>query len=567
MSQATVNLQSRSGRLAWVVLGLFVATGFSQGYKQIFSAAGTIQKAKKAGRYTVERQEVANRASIFSGDDKVLAQSVDQFDLSMTLMNVPHVPGFYVAFGEAAGVSPTEIAQAVASGRKALSWPKKIGPEQATRIRKVKKDWVAHGISLARTSKRIYPLGEATGSLLGTYSTKAEGGLEMTFDSVLAGKDGKRVGLIDRTGAFLPMRMEAESQEKQDGEPVQLTLNVSLQVSATQLLRTAVTENRATSGVAIVMEPTSGDILAMTSWPAADPGAGRPILGFDPNYSEVYEPGSTFKILTLAAALDAGVVGVHDTTQCQGEIHWGKGYRVRCDLHHGNRAHGLVDSELAIAKSCNVAASTWARKVGYKPMLDYIDRLGLLHKTKIGVQNEVAGLFNFKEVAQSLQIANVGFGQSISCTPIGLASAFTSLANGGVRMQPRLVKRIGLKDQPVQKAARVFSPDVAHQVMKLMESVIETDAGTGKKLRIPGVRLAGKTGTAEKIGGGASGHVSSFIGYVPAENPRAVILVMIDNPSAGKIYGAEVAGPVFRAIAEEVLRTDAGSSGRSEAAK
>lgn len=538
----------------WVVTAMFAASGFSQVNRQVIQASSTIELAKKSNRYTIERVDKASRGNIVSADNQVLAQTVDRFELRVDLRKIPHTPGFYTEFSDAAGVSAAELASAVVAGKKSIYWGESIRSDAAERIQDVKTKWRADGISLARTTSRVYPLGYSVASILGNLQgNDPNGGLEKSQNELLSGRDGKRIGLVDRTGAFLPMRMDRDSIEREDGENLQLTIHSVLQARASEYLKAAVESNGATSGVAIVLQPQSGDILAMANWPAPDPSGGRPILGFNQNYSSVYEPGSTFKILTLAKALQTGNATLDEHFHCDGEMHWGPGYRVRCDLHHGTRAHGDVDAEMVIAKSCNVVSATWARRMKYTEVAKYLKDLGLLSKSELGTTNEVAGQFNEKEYAKDLQIANVGFGQSISCTPLGLASAFSMLGNGGVRMKPRLVKSVGIQEAPKKAMGQIIDQKVADEVLHIMESVIETKEGTGKTLRIPGYRLAGKTGTAQKLGGGAKGYVSSFIGFVPAKNPQACILVMVDNPTRGKIYGAAVAGPVFRSLAEEVI--------------
>jgi cell division protein FtsI/penicillin-binding protein 2 len=213
-----------------------------------------------------------------------------------------------------------------------------------------------------------------------------------------------------------------------------------------------------------------------------------------------------------------------------------------------------VDLEAAIARSCNVAAATWAAKVGYESFVDYMRSLGLFRKTELGLPYERTGNFNFEEYNKTLQLANVGFGQSVTCTPVALAGAFAMLANGGVRMEPRLIDEIGTEKQPIRDGVPIVSPETAQRMLDYMEAVIESDSGTGKTLRIPGYRLGGKTGTAQKIGKGQDGYVSNFIGFVPSQSPKAVVLVMVNRPQAGNIYGALVAGPAFHAIAESVIR-------------
>ncbi|MBS1704952.1 MAG: penicillin-binding protein 2 [Armatimonadetes bacterium] len=541
--------------VAWGSLLLFGSAGVSQLNRQIISAPSTLDKAAKSGRYERERIDPPRRGSILAADGQVLAQSREQYQLSLNLKRVPHTTSFATAIGEAAGVSASEIMMAIGAGQSRIAWTDVLSPSQAKNIRSVTEKYRADGVSLDPHIVRDYPQGYAVASILGTYGIgKENGGIEKSLNEALEGLPGKRVGLVDRTGAFLPARMSAKSTERIDGSDVTLTLDSSLQSAVTQHLKEAVEAHEAQSGVALVYEPSTGNIVAMANWPAPDPELGKPIAGFNPNYSQVFEPGSTFKILTLAHALDRGKASLDEVIQCNGVYHFGKSYRVRCDSHHGVRGHGPVDAEKAIAKSCNIAAAQWALRLGYDDMTGYLKDLGLLNSSGIGVPKsvDVAGQFNFDEYAKRQQIANVGFGQAISCAPIALASAFASLGNKGMRMQPRLIQQIGDKVTPIKKLGQVVTPGTADTVLGLMESVISSDIGTGKSLRIEGYRLAGKTGTAQKIGWG-EGHVASFVGFVPAVNPKAMVLVMIDSPKNG-YYGAEAAGPVFKQTAIDLIR-------------
>lgn len=539
--------------LSWFVVGLFTVTGFSQVHTQVIRRGEIMRLAKDSNRWVVERRDIARRGVITSADGVVLAQSEDSFELSLDLRNVPRTAGFAVALSEAAGVSAGEITDAVQRGIKRLAWSTLLGPTQAAKVEKVRMDWRANGVSLRRTTARTYPLAESASTLIGSMPDNVpSGGLESSFNKTLSGQNGLRKGLVDRTGAFLPMRMADGSTARKDGANLQLTLVAAIQQEATRALRTAVESNNATGGAAVVIDPKTGDLLAVANWPSYDPAL-RAVSGASQAYSFVYEPGSTFKILTLSKALDTGTLGEHEITDCPGEWHLGPGARVRCDSHHGHRAHGAVDPETAIAKSCNIAAAKWSVGVGRDAMIQFIQRCGLLSKTNAGFDHERAGLFDYKEYAKRLQTANVGFGQSISVTPVALASAFSMIGNHGVRMQPRLIKAMDGKEIPIAKGTTIVKRDTADSVLHLMESVIQSDIGTGAKLRIPGYRLAGKTGTAQKIGDG-DGYVSSFVGFVPSTDPVAMVLVMVDNPKAGKIYGASVAGPVFRQLATSIIR-------------
>lgn len=547
--------------LPWGIAALFVGAAVSQGRVQVAQRDEILHKAEETRRFVVSRTEIARRGTIFSADGKILAQSEDAYVLGLDYSKIPHSPSFFMALGGAAGIAPSEMQQAALAGLGNRTWRRRMTSEQAVEVKAVKASWRADGVSLHRDLQREYPLAEATAGVLGSVREgKALTGIEAAMNDVLEGKDGKREGMVDRTGAWLPSRMTQAQQDRKNGRGIGLTIDSNLQVAATNAVRKSVEANKADRGVAIAMDPRTGDILAMANWPTFDPNGGNATLGervsdLNPNFQSIFEPGSTFKILTLAKALDEGVVDDKSVVTCRLTLPIGKAWEIHCDRKHG--AHGLCGIERAIAKSCNVSAATWALRIGYPDMVKYIENLGLLERSVLGMPYEVRGRFNYGEYAKPLQIAQVGFGQSLNATPVALCSAYAMLANDGVRPLPRLVSEVSGVPLAIKPGQRMVKPEVARKMMRLMESVIQSDEGTGATLRIPGYRLAGKTGTAQKtnldtksmIGGG---YVSSFVGYVPAERPRAVILVMIDNPK-GQYYGSKVAGPVFRELASAII--------------
>lgn len=547
-------LADRRGRqaLGTILLLSFVAAAGSQGFKQVVAGDSVLKRAEETNRFIVSRTEFARRGSIYSADGKVLAQSNDTFELSLNYAKIPHSKAFFLALGQAADIPGVEMSVPAYSGGKTRTWMQPISGERAEKIKAVKSDWRADGVSLRRVPRRDYPFSDVTDSLVGVdIEGKSATGIERSQDVILAGVPGKLTGLVDRTGAFLPMRMSGETNKAIHGRDLTLTLDSGLQIAAVASLRRAVETNNAAQGVAVVLDPTNGDVLAAASWINGQIDAGT--NGFNPIVMGRFEPGSTFKILTLAEAMDCGEVQASDTVNCHGSIRI-VGKDIKCS--HG--AHGVVDGTKAIAESCNVSAVTWARKIGRERFIDFMTKAGLFAKTDLGLPGEIAGNYNENDGSPNLQLANMGFGQALNLTPIGLASAFAALANDGVRVAPRLISKIGEKSTPVHEGVRILSKDTSDRMMRMMEATIQEDFGTGHKLRIPGYRLGGKTGTAQKLSKGSSTgrrrYVSNFVGYVPAESPRAVILVMIDDPKAGDYYGGSVAGPVFKDIAESVIR-------------
>jgi cell division protein FtsI/penicillin-binding protein 2 len=550
--------------LGRVVAGGFVLAALSQAKVQILQSGSIIDKATQTDRFMITRPDPAKRGVIYTADGKPLAEDEDTRVLNMDFSKVPHTAAFFMDVSAATGIPASEFLQLSHANAKTKTWRTPISSAQAVALQKIKTSWRADGISLAPSGRRSYPLAEAASCFVGVdLDSKPQGGLESGRNQLLAGHSGKKVGLIDREGHFLPGRLDSTTVQKVDGEDLTLTIDSQLQTAASNAIRDAVEQNKATEGIAIIINPHTGDLVAMANWPSYDPNTlgdaeGAVVqYGFNPNYMAVLEPGSMFKILTLAKAFDKGVVNDNDGVYCHGELAVGK-RTVKCDSHHGNRAHGLVSPAMAIAKSCNVSAATWALRIGYEDFVRYMERLGIMSKPHLGLPGERAGLFNYKDPAEQLHLANLGFGQAVNASPVQLAGAMSMLANNGVRVQPRIVKKIGDKEIAPVELGQIVRPDTAQRVLKIMQLVIESDAGTGKDMRIPGYILGGKTGTAQKsnqqthsMQGG--GYVSNFVGFVPGDKPQYVILVMVDNPKAGKYYGASVAGPVFKELALDVI--------------
>lgn len=550
-----------------LVVGAFGVAVLSQLRVQAFARQSVLDQGIKSNRFVIQKTEWAKRGDILSADGKALATAEETSQLGIIFKRVPNSPAFFMDLGAASGIPAAEIMQLRASGVKKAFWQERLSPEQTRAVRELQSEWRADGISLGSKGSRSYPLREAVACLIGyTRDGKALTGLEKAFDRQLGGVNGKTIGMVDRGGDFLTLRKDPESVQKMDGKDIRLTLDSEIQLVAASAVKSAVESNQAEQGCAVVIDPATGDILAIANWPSFDPERiGEPLAegarfnDLNPNYMAVLEPGSTFKILTLALALEKRKASMDERFTCAGSLAVWAGRTVKCDAHGGRRAHGVISPVDAIAKSCNCNAATWAQRIGYEDFTKFLKGSGLMDKPGTGLPSELPGKYNEKEFAKGLQLATFGFGQSLTVTPLALCSAFSMLANGGVRMAPRLVAAVGSVDTKVVSAGRLVSEETARSVMRAMEAVFSSSHGTGKTLRIPGYRLAGKTGTAQKINPATGtveggGYVSNFIGYVPAEKPRAAILVMIDHPKSGRYYGATVAGPVFQDIARAVIR-------------
>lgn len=548
-------------RLKWATysfIGLVALAAYSQASVQVFRRGEVLKQAHDSKKFDLSVPDIARRGRILSADNRPLAQDNDTYMLQINFDKVPHSEGFFADLAEATGTPASEFRELALAGKKNAEWHTPLTQDQSDKIGDIKTNWRADGLDIKRSGLRDYALADAAAGIVGQFKDgKAIAGLEMSQNTALAGKNGVFSGYTDRSGAFLPTRMDpSKSSPKTDGVDIQTTIDYDLQQIAAQEIRKTVDEHQADQGVAIVMDPSTGDILAMANWPSFDPtveggkGAGMTrVSDFNPAFQGRLEPGSMFKTLTLAKALDSGAVKPSDHFYCSGETTV-SGRTFQCDKHE---KHGDLTITDAIAKSCNVTASVWSRRVGRDGFVSYVQDLGLLEKPGIGMPGETGGLYNFKDPSPELQLALNGFGQAINVSPVGIASAFCMIGNGGKEMFPRLITRIGTEEFPPEEAGQVVHPEAANMVLKCMEAVIHTDEGTGKGLGVPGYLLAGKTGTAQRIGKGG-GHVSNFVGFIPADHPKAMILVMIDNPKAGGYYGAAVAGPVFHDLAKAVIR-------------
>ncbi len=556
------------------LIAAFSGAALSQINRQVISREATIDQAMHKNRFTTHRTIFARRGSLFANDGTALAQDQEVYELNVNFEKIPKVDAFYLDVSAATGLPASEFATlAVADSTQKVhrNWHRPVTGAQATIIDDVKQRWRANGLSVKRIGRRRYPLGELASGVTGVVRDgHALTGLEASQDKSLHGTNAERIGLTDRFGAFLPMRMDPSTGEPHDGKDITTTIDRDLQAAAAATLKRTVEQHQAENGAAIVIDPHTGDILSLATWPAFAPyapdGSESDLTKgnwFNVAVRGVLEPGSTFKVLTLAMALDSGAVTMDTVTSCAGAYKPSDNSIIHCDNHHGVRAHGNVTPRDAIARSCNISAAIWARAVGVEHFESYVDKLGLTEPTKIGFANEAKGDYDHNQWAWKIRLANMGFGQSITSTPLEMADAFCTLANGGVRIPPRLIKKIGSEIQPNRPGIKVFSKSACDQVISCMQAVMDDPRGTGKTLGISGYELAGKTGTAQKKNNSKNGYVSNFVGMVPAKNPRAVILVMVNKPKDGIYYGAAVAGPVFHEIAQAVIRRYGISPSRS----
>ncbi|MGA9756464.1 MAG: penicillin-binding protein [Desulfobaccales bacterium] len=417
-------------------------------------------------------------------------------------------------------------------------------------------------IYLVPEAKRYYPQMTLAGQILGFCNIDGQGleGLEIQFDNQLYGKPKKCFNMTDAKGHIVVSGEKAWDPEVM-GNNVVLTLDRTLQYIAEKELASGVEKYHAAGGLALVMRPQTGEILAMAQTPSMDPNryAQCPESGRRNRIvTDCLEPGSTFKIFVAAAALDAQVVKPTDKLHCENGV-WHLG---ATEVIHDVHPYGTLTVQQVIQKSSNIGAAKIAAKVGPKRLDHYLRDFGYGRRTDILFPGETAGLVkNLLHTRSLIDRTTVAFGQGVSVTLLQMTMALAAMGNGGVLMEPHLVKEVVspqgeiVKEYPPNPIRRVLSQQTASQMLAIMETVTQT-GGTAKEAAPPGFTVAGKTGTAQKLIGRAYSHSkfnALFIGLIPAENPVLAISVVVDEPK-GAIFGGVVAAPIFREIAAQSLR-------------
>jgi cell division protein FtsI (penicillin-binding protein 3) len=408
------------------------------------------------------------------------------------------------------------------------------------------------GIGQLPDSRRTYPQGEMAAQVIGAVGSENQGliGLEMGEEEVLAGDDGERRIVNDALGE--PIRLETVD-EADDGEDIQLTLDPVIQRETERALNGVGEAYSPQGATAIVVDPRSSEVLAMANWPPVDPAdlseaTNDDLLNKATGFT--YEPGSTFKAFTVAAALEDKVVSPTSEFTLPPTLQVAD--RVIEESHP--RGTETMSVGTILAHSSNVGAVTIGLQVGTEKFDRWIHRFGFGRETGIQFPGEEQGLLLDLDEYSGSTMGNLPIGQGLSVTPIQMVAGYTAIANGGMLKPPRLVKRIGEEPVPEPKGRRVISPRVAADVREMLEGVL-APGGTASEVSVPGYTLAGKTGTAEIAEDGEyseTNFVASFIGFAPADNPQLLAAVIVDRPQ-GDIYGGSVAAPAFGQIAEFAL--------------
>lgn len=442
-----------------------------------------------------------------------------------------------------------------------------VPKETGDRIRKYELD----GVKVDEDYKRYYPFGSLASTVIGFTGGDNQGivGLEVQYDNILQGTEGKILTMTDARGIELPDAGE-NRKEPIAGNTLQVSLDVNIQSYAEQAAY-QVMEKKQADGVSIlIMRPDNGEILAMVNVPEYDlndpftlnidtTGMSEKDIADARNQmwrndciNDTYEPGSTFKIITASAGLEEGVVGPNDTFYCPG-YKIVDDRRIRC---HKTSGHGSENFIQAAQNSCNPVFIEVGLRLGAERYYHYFKKFGLLEKTGIDLPGEAGTIMHNPEKIGQVELATIAFGQSFQITPIQLAATVSSLINGGKRITPHLGVSIwddcGVLLEKIQypEGKQILSEKTSETMRYILEQVV--DGGSGKNAYIEGYHIGGKTATSETLPRSANHYISSFIGFAPAEKPKVLGLCVIHNPQ-GVYYGGTIAAPVIRDIFENIL--------------
>jgi cell division protein FtsI (penicillin-binding protein 3) len=498
------------------------------------------------------------RGALFDRAGEPLALSMESQSVYARPHRIQDSPELSRNLAQILNINSADIHQKISTAKPFVWLKRQISPDEAEKIQALNVD----GVGMFYEPNRYYPQGQLAGQLLGFVGRDSEGleGLELQYNDYIRGEAGSSVAERDALGRRVLVQ-GVEGLQIPPGGDVHLTLDTSIQHLAEKQLAATVVKYRAKAGVAIVVEPFTGEVLALANYPAFDPNNFSQQSAQQRRNRAVadsFEPGSTFKTILAAAALEEGVVGKEDLFYCE----MGK-YPYAGKIIHDTHPNGWLSFSKILQVSSNIGFTKVAEKLKRDRYFKYIEKFGFGHVTGIDVPGEVPGLLRKVESWSAIDLATHAFGQGIATTPMQLVMAYAAIANGGFLMRPYVTRRVLspqgevlLENQP-HVVRRVISEKTSRLLASMLTEVTN-EGGTGVMASLEGFEVAGKTGTAQKAdlahgGYAAKKRVGSFVGFVPANDPRLVALVLIDEPEVN-VYGGVVAAPVFRNIAQGALR-------------
>jgi cell division protein FtsI (penicillin-binding protein 3) len=539
--------------LACIVLALMGTVLVRLTYLQLFKHGEYLARAQRQQQRTIEI--TPKRGTIYDRNLRPLAMSIS---VDSAFAVPAEIVDEQLAAHLLSGIVniPEEVLKARFESSKSFVWiSRKLPPEKAEAVTALN----LKGVYLQKENQRFYPKRELAAHVLGFVDPdeKGLGGLEYELDGPIRGKGEKIMVLADARQRWF----DGGQAQREGGADVELTLDEKIQYIAERELAASISKTHAIAGTVMVMNPNTGEILALANWPTFNPNEATKVpaeLRINRAVSSLYEPGSTFKLITLAAAFDQGITNPEEVFDCENGAVYVAGHRIR-----DHKPFGFLNVADILAQSSDVGAIKIALRLGAPRFYDYIRAFGFGAPTGVDLPGESKGKLRLLEKWKPISIGSIAMGQEVGVTPIQLITAVSAIANGGLLRRPHVVAQLQRGDQiiPLEtaesaaNAKRVIRPETAATLRKLMEGVVLN--GTGKLAHLDGWTSAGKTGSAQKMDEDTkryspTQYIASFTGFAPINNPAVTVLVSLDSPE-GLHEGGEVAAPVFKRIAEQVL--------------
>ncbi|WP_281888130.1 stage V sporulation protein D [Paenibacillus sp. YYML68] len=555
------NVTVRRRLFAVLIIGtvLFFALVVRLAYVQIWMGPRLSQEAEDNWRRNIEI--TAKRGELIDRNGVQLAYNISTPTVMAIPVQIKDAQMTASKLAEALGLDEADVYKQITVRRSQVyikPGGRKITQEKAQEIRNLQ----LPGIVVREDNKRHYPFGGLAAHVLGFTGIDNQGltGIELKYDKLLTGIKGSIQYLVDASGKLIPGSSDVYHEPK-DGLNLQLTIDSHIQTIMERELDQAMVKYQPKHVIAIAMDPNNGEVLAMASRPGYEPGNYReyPVENYNRNLPiwMAYEPGSTFKIITLAAALEEKKIKLTDPFYDKGSIEVG-GARLRCWKRQG---HGSETFLNVVENSCNPGFVVMGQAVGKEKLFDYIHNFGFGKKSGIDLGGEATGIMFKPSRVGPVELATTSFGQGVSVTPIQQITAISAAINGGKLYQPHVARawykpedgELVSKVEPTM-VRQVISEETSKQVRETLESVVAN--GTGRNAFIDGYRVGGKTGTAQKVINGrysSDEYIVSFIGFAPADDPKVVIYAAVDDPQ-GLQFGGLIAAPLVKNMMEDTLR-------------
>ncbi|MFF3836878.1 peptidoglycan D,D-transpeptidase FtsI family protein [Streptomyces sp. NPDC001930] len=588
----TIRLGSPRPRLRLVSLGLtLVMTAFVVRLLQV-QAVDASAYAAKADKYRFQEYTLsAERGEITDRNGIALAASVDAYDITADpqlftpeVAKVPDAPEQAAALlAPLLGKEPAELAKKLRTPKSRYTLlARKQTPQVWNQIKDLRRVYgqkaqpsaggtgvnLLGGILSEPSTKRVYPNGELAAGILGYVNAegKGAGGVESMLDPELAGKDGK-IRFTQSGGRQVPTA-GSQGTPAVPGSDIELTIDRDIQWAAQQAITEQVTKSKADRGYVVVQNTRTGEVLAMANAPGFDPNdlsaANAASMG-NAALQDAYEPGSTSKVMSMAAVLEEGKAAPDTHVTVPNRLH--RGDRLfKDDIDHPT---WYLTLNGVLAKSSNIGTILATGQLGAtqaesnKVLHSYLRKFGMGSPTGLNYPGETPGILAEPKDWSTSQQYTIPFGQGLSVSAMQAASVYSTIANGGVRVEPTLVRGTKGPDgrftpAPKPEESRVVSEKTAKTLAQMLESVVDDREGTGNKAAIPGYRVAGKTGTANRVDpelGRYKGYTASFAGFAPADDPQITVYCAIQNPTKGSYFGGQICGPIYKKVMEFALKT------------